>query len=124
MVRVNFQTRIPQNSPDECLANFLSRNDGIGSKKELIWNAVKAYWSAIAMHEAKRYSQEEIIRCASICLSMLESQKGTICMTVGLNPSNLYQPGSGVIVTPKQGNTNSERMSSLQIEEASQLFGA
>lgn len=126
MITYNFQAKFEQGSLDETLVRFLKKKDGITTEKNLIWMAAKAYWLPLAMasKNTKSYSQQEIIGCAGVSLSLMDSQKAVICTTFGLNyPNSQFTvQGDSTIAIPSQNGSHSDQMTDSQIDEANQVF--
>lgn len=74
--RIDFSVRFryQRGSLDGCLMQLLQQGDGVNVGKELLLQAARAYWLAIAMQQSDRYTAIEVQQMARRCCATLQQQ--------------------------------------------------
>ena len=110
-IELRFRCQAKKISQQGYLFDFL-QNDEVSTCKEMILQALKAYWMPIAMAKTNHFSDDELEFVGLRAIQELKRQMIEIAMSVGLDEREIYpqNPATGtelVELPPKADAENS-----------------
>ncbi len=102
-IELRFRYQAKKISQQGYLFDFL-QNDEVSTCKEMILQAIKAYWMPIAMAKTNHFSEDELEFVGLRAIQELKRQMIEIAMSVGLDLEEIYphSPATGteIVETP------------------------
>lgn len=110
-IEIRFRCQAKKISQQGYLFDFL-QNDEVSTCKEMILQALKAYWMPIAMAKTNHFSDDELEFVGLRAIQELKRQMIEIAMSVGLDEREIYphSPATGTELVeppPKADSENS-----------------
>ncbi len=110
-IEIRFRCQAKKKSEKGFLFEFL-QHDEILTSKEMILQAVKAYWMPIAMAKTNYFSEDELSQVGLRAIQELRRQMTEIAWLTGLELENVHFFGEN----PLQESLEPERIEHLEVD--------